>query len=480
MTGYMTSAVVSAHLDALAAHNPTACTRSQPADWAPGRAGGKSGYVKIGATVPASPAQRSAVLLTGGVHARELAPPDALVSFLEKLLPAYAASSPITYPAWTDPVNHITYDSFVIPWPWVKSVVERLDLYVAPLVNDDGRDFVLAPLGAGASHAEQALHKGWRKNRRPAPSGVTDPRGIGVDINRNFDIVWDFKKFYDMALPNVAVHSSTNPLDDSYTGDAAESEPEAKNVANLMRTKGISWFIDFHAFSRDVLFSWGIETNQDTDATMNFANPAWDGKRDGIKNATYKEYIPTIDAATSQAMANRISNQILAKAGGADPTARARSLYTVKQSANLYVTSGSTDDYCFSRWFTAATAGHPIPTVMSFTIEIGGDPDDGADHDEGGFSPNYVTQFPKLEREVHVAAWAFLSAVASMSAQPPSTPAAPGPPPPATSSSGGCLMMLVSCMLLVASLVTIVLGVAGLGAVLGGGALAGYLARRRT
>ena len=425
MTGYMTSAVVSAHLDALATANPAVCTRSQAADWAAGRVGGKSGYVKIGATVSSSPAQRSAVLLIGGQHAKELAPPDALVSFLEKMLAAYAASAAITYPAWTDPVNNITYDSFVIPWPWVKSVVERLDLYVAPLVNDDGRDFVLTPLPASATRDEQALHKTWRKNRRPAPSGNTDPRAVGVDLNRNYDIVWKFKQFYNMSLANVAVHASTDAVAENYIGDAVEAEPETKNVANLMRTKGISWFIDFHAFGRDVMFSWGIETNQNTDATMNFANPAFDGKRDGIANPGYKEYIPAIDAGTGEGMARRISDEVLAKAGGADPQAKARSRYAVKQSADMYVAPGTSQDYCFSRWFTAATAGHPIPTVMALTVEVGGDPKLGADHDEGGFTPDYVKHFPKLEREIHVAAWAFLSAVASMKAQPPSTPDPP-------------------------------------------------------
>ncbi|HEY7145486.1 MAG TPA: M14 family zinc carboxypeptidase [Streptosporangiaceae bacterium] len=481
MAGYMTSAVVSAHLDAAAAAHPAVCVRSGASDWAAGRAGGKSGYVKVGAAVTGSPPQRSAVLLIGGVHARELAPPDALVSFVEKLLTGYAAGTPVSYPAWTDPVSGIVYDSFLIPWPWVKNVVERLDLYIAPLVNDDGRDFVLAPLGAGASHADQALHKGWRKNRRTAPAGVTDPHGAGVDINRNFDIVWNFTKFYDMSLPNVAVHSSTDPVSDSFIGDLAESEPETRNVAGLMRNKGVSWFIDFHAFGRDVLFSWGIESNQDKDATKNFANPDWDGKRDGIANPGYKEYIPTVDAITGEGMARRISDIVLAKAGGADPRAQARSRYTVKQSADFYVATGTTQDFCFSRWFTAATAGHPIPTVMAFTIEAGGDPKLGADHDEGGFTPDYVQHFPKLEREIHVAAWAFLSAVASMKAPSPSTPDPPAaqPPPAGASGGSGCLMMLVSCLLLIGAAAAAILGATGLGALLGGGALAGYLARRR-
>src|ERR1700733_15104183 len=101
----MKSAVVSAHLDALASSYPTLCTRSAPGDWKPGWDGGPGVCLKIAPPAEASPSQRWAVLITGGVHARELAPPDALVSFLEKLLPAYASSSAITYPSWPDPAG---------------------------------------------------------------------------------------------------------------------------------------------------------------------------------------------------------------------------------------------------------------------------------------------------------------------------------------------------------------------------------------
>ena len=431
MAGYMTSTVVRAHLDALAAAHPTLCARSAPADWAAGRVGASSGYVKVGASTPDSPPARWGVLLTGGVHARELAPPDALVSLLEKLVAAYAGKASITYPAWTDSVGGIVYDAFTIPWPWVRKVVENLDLYVAPLVNDDGRDFVLAPLAPGTALAEQALHKRWRKNRRPAPSGNTDPQAVGVDLNRNFDVVWDFTKAYETSKADV--HSSTDPGSELFIGppaDGAEAEPETKNVAGLMRTKDISFYIDFHSYSRDVLFCWGIEANQSTDVAMNFLNPVWDGKRDGVLNTAYQEYIPTDAAATGVAMAKRISDLIFTKAGGSDTRAQKRSRYTVMSAADLYVTSGSSQDYCFSRWFTTAAHGAPIRPVMSFTIEVGGNPGKGPDDDEGGFSPDYVTQFPKLEREIHVAAWAFLSAVAATSMA-----AASPPPPPAAASN---------------------------------------------
>ena len=432
MAGYLTSAAVKARLDTLAATYPALCTRSGPADWAAGWEGGLSGYVKVGTTTPASPSPRWAVLITGGVHARELAPPDALVSFLEQMLAGYTAGSAITYPAWTDPVSKIVYDSFTIPWPWVRRAVEYLDLYVAPLVNDDGRDFWLAPLPVGVDKATVTLHKMWRKNRRPAPSGLTDPRAVGVDINRNFDILWNFPQHYDMSLKDLAMHASTNPAAEDYIGDVvsdhAESEPEVKNVAELMRSKQIGFYLDVHAFGRDVLYPWGIESNQNDKPAMNFTSVSFDGKRDGTAHAGYKEYIPKAMEAASAAAARHIADQILDKAGGADPRGRARSTYTAKQAAQMYIASGTTADFCFSRWFAPVTGGAPTSPVMALVVEVGGDPKLGPENDEGRFSPRYGLHFPKLEREIHVAAWTFLSMAGATAFQSPTPPDPPDAP----------------------------------------------------
>jgi hypothetical protein len=425
MPGYMVSSVVEAHLTAMAAGFPALCTRSG-AEWASGWEGGNSGYVKIAATTADSPPQRWAALITGGVHARELAPPDALVSFAEKLLAAFAAQSEITYPAWTDPVSGIVYDSFIISWPWVQRIVERLDLYIAPLVNDDGRDWVLASLPSGTAKPIQKLHKKWRKNRRPAPAGSTNPWEIGVDINRNFNILWDFQKHYDTTLTDLNVHSSIQPAGEDFIGPGAESEPETRNVAGLMRDKDISFYLDVHQYGRDVLYTWGTETNQATDPTQNFADPAWDGKRDGTQHDLYAEFIPVRAAAMGMLAAQHISDQIQEKAGGSSPDAQARSDYRFIQSADMYVATGTTQDYCFSRWFAPVTAGPAISPVCAITLEVGGDPKHG-DNWEGGFSPLYAEQFPKLEREIHVAAWAFLSMAAALPFQGPTSPVPAGP-----------------------------------------------------
>jgi murein tripeptide amidase MpaA len=435
MSGPKTSAAISTHLDQAAAGSSGVCTRLS---WAAGSAGASAGYVKIAAATAASPAQRWATLISGGVHARELAPPDALVSFVEKLLAAYAAHSAVVYPAWTSPVDSVTYSSFTIPWPQVQAVVERLDLYVAPLVNADGRDFVLAPLASAATHAEQQLHKMWRKNRRPAPAGQTGDSCIGVDLNRNCDILWDFTTAYTPALvaqaPKAGVDTSQQPCNfNVYSGPSAESEPETQNLAGLMRTASISFYADVHAYGRDILYPWGIETDQSTDPTQSFENRAKDGQRDGNQANAYAEYVPAGQLAALQAMAKRMCDFIYAKAGGADPTAQARSVYKPAESAVLYptkVTTGAFDDYCFSRWFTQATAGTPIRPVMAFTIEAGGNPKLGAGNDEGGFAPDYVKHYPKIEREIHAALWGFLTAIAASGAQPPSAPPQPSPPAP--------------------------------------------------
>ena len=89
--------------------------------------------------------------------------------------------------------------------------------------------------------------------------------------------------------------------------------------------------------------------------------------------------------------------------------------------------------------------------MQAFTLEVGGDPADGPDHDEGRFTPNYVNHYPKLEREIHVAAWTFLSMAAGTNFVQPEAP-----PPPAGSGSGcrsSAASVLIVLVVLIAALV---------------------------
>jgi len=137
----------------------------------------------------------------------------------------------------------------------VRRIVETCDIILFPQVNPDRRAFSM-------EH-----HPMWRKNRRPAPPG-RGSRSIGVDINRNFPILWRFERHF---TPGT-VASTNNPGDDeTYVGPPAASEPETKNVIWLLdRFPQIRYFIDLHSYGETLLHSWGGDQNQSNDADMCF------------------------------------------------------------------------------------------------------------------------------------------------------------------------------------------------------------------
>jgi len=354
------------------------------------------------------------VLVTAGVHAREWAPPDAVLSFVEKLLAANLGGTPISYPAFVDTTSAppITYPAFSIPIAEVRRIVTRLNLFVVPLMNPDGREFTQAA----------TANINWRKNRRPHASGGDC---IGVDLNRNFNIAWDFNAYYSAAAA-PSVSSSTNPCDfEVYVGPAVASEPETQNALSLITGQRVTFLLDVHSQGRHILYPWGLEDNQSSDPTMNFLNTSWDragvhAGRDG-QGGVYGEFIPNSAPVrlldSHVLLGNRMAAAILATAG-ADATARARSTYLVQQSmSGLYPTSGAIDDFTFSNQLR----GTPSPPIFAFTLECG--------HiTEGGFWPDYVTQYPKVEREVHAVLRAFLTYPATWT------------PPTASSSSSRCFV----------------------------------------
>jgi hypothetical protein len=159
-----------------------------------------------------------------------------------------------------------------------------------------------------------------------------------------------------------------------------------------------------------------------------------------VGHNAYSEYIPATQEAAAAAIATQMCQDIAARAGGPDPVAARRSTYQAKPSgAGLYVTSGAVDDFCFSRWFAGAAAGRPIPPVVALTMESGGDPRKGPDAQDGEFWPDYRTQYPKIEREIHAAVWSFLTQIA---ATPVTGPITPPPPMVATTlpPKKGCLV----------------------------------------
>ncbi|MGE7436451.1 M14 family metallopeptidase [Kitasatospora sp. NPDC001175] len=273
---------------------------------------------------------RDCAVLIGGVHAREWGSCEILVHLAADLLEAYHTGTGLGYGA-------TSFSS-----AQVRTVLEGMDLVVFPLVNPDGR------------HYSQTVDPMWRKNRNPAYSH--GPSCVGVDINRNYDFLFDFTTAF---APHSGVQVSEDPCDyQVFHGPAAFSEPETRNVRRLLdsypRTR---WFVDVHSYSEDMLYVWGDDQDQSTDQTMTFRNPAFDGQR-GLAADRYGEFIAKDDFDTSVLLAQRFCQGLQGVRGTA---------YTPKAGYDLYPTSGTSDDYAYSRHLVDPSKGK----VFAYTIEWG-------------------------------------------------------------------------------------------------------------
>ncbi len=272
-------------------------------------------------------------LLIFGQHAREWVPPEVALEFAAGLLGAYSGGTGLVYGG----KSYSAAD--------VQRIVDNMNVFLIPCMNPQGRQFSLD---------NDVMDAGWRKNRNSIPSSAS----IGVDLNRNYDFVFDQAKYFDVTDPDVTTYTSTDPARDVFQGRNAFSEPETRNVRWLLDTYSrIRWFIDIHGYtsSGEIYFPWGDDENQSTNPAMNWRNPAYDHKR-GSNGDAVREYISAGDLATHTYLANRLK-------AGADPV-NGRS-YIVKQSFGLYPTGGASDDYAWSRHLASPYS----PRVEGFVIE---------------------------------------------------------------------------------------------------------------
>jgi murein tripeptide amidase MpaA len=288
--------------------------------------GRSSSLLRIG---KGNSADRPGIYLLGGVHAREWGSPDILVNFVEQLTSAYRNGASVK-------IGKKTFAAARL-----KRLVEGKDVYVFPQVNPDGRLY---------SMTKDSM---WRKNRRPSPDR---PSCIGVDINRNYDFLWNFPKFFS---PSAPIANSVDCSNDTYIGPSPFSEPETRNAAWAFgQFPKVRYFIDVHSYSEDILYSWGDDDLQTSDPSMSFGNPAFDGKRGIPNDAAYREFMPALD--------RKAMVKLAAGMRGAIQAVRGR-VYKVEPAVGLYPTAGTSDDYAFSRHLVDGAK----PKVYSFTIEWG-------------------------------------------------------------------------------------------------------------
>ena len=276
---------------------------------------------------------RPGVYFLGGIHSREWGSCDILINFIEQLEQAYQSNT------------SLTFGSRTFSGADIQTIVNTLDIIVFPQANPDGRNYSMN------------TDVNWRKNMRTtAPNSASPEACMGVDVNRNYDFLWNFPEYFNSAS---AIEDSTNPCDfQLFNGPSAFSEPESQNAKWLFDNfPNIQFFIDVHSYGEDILYSWGDDEDQTTDPSMNFQNHAYDGMR-GIAGDSYSEYIPASDQSTAIALANVFHDGVQAFRG---------TNYTVKPSFNLYPTAGTSDDYAYSRHFVDPSKSK----ILAYTVEWG-------------------------------------------------------------------------------------------------------------
>jgi carboxypeptidase T len=281
--------------------------------------------LKIGS---GSGAGRIGVYFLGGVHAREWGSCDILVNFFERIEQAYLTGTGLTFDAKTFSAAEI------------KTIVDTLDIVIFPQANPDGRNYSMN------------CDSNWRKNRSPPLNGCR-----GVDINRNYDFLWDYRKQFNSShLPPLI---STEPCDEGYRGQSAFSEPETKNARWIAdQFTHTRFFIDVHAWGRTILYCWGDAKDQTDNPTMNFRKSDYNAFRG---EDSYREYIPGDDLEAAKSLAEAMRAGIKAVAGIE---------YYVRPANFLYPSCATSSDYFYSRHFTDAGQAK----IVSYTLEWGTEP----------------------------------------------------------------------------------------------------------
>ncbi|WP_227499920.1 M14 family zinc carboxypeptidase, partial [Synechococcus sp. PCC 7335] len=200
--------------------------------------------------------------------------------------------------------------------PEATWLLDYTQIHLVPILNPDGRKF-----------AEQGYS--WRKNANPNPDPTLEEAPFptyGVDLNRN----------YDSAFGEVPDGSSGNPSSLVYRGPFPFSEPETQAARDYLLDlfpdqkpedqfapapdDATGVYLDVHSFGNLVLYPFG-----------NTEEPA--PNSEGLRNLGLKlGYFTGLDGEA----------------------------YDIQQAIGLYPTDGTTDDWVYETFGTAA-----------YTIELG-------------------------------------------------------------------------------------------------------------
>lgn len=151
--------------------------------------------------------------------------------------------------------------------PRITDLLHRVRVIVVPIVNVDGfnysRESVLSltqPLRDATSltGSGNGFEGYWRKNRRSL-TGLTlpvvqvNPDAYGVDPNRNYSYLWGDQNGGSSGLQ----------LDQTYRGEAPFSEPETRNVRDIILGRNVTGLITNHTYQGSVLRAGGGKAPDD-------------------------------------------------------------------------------------------------------------------------------------------------------------------------------------------------------------------------
>ncbi|MEO6866465.1 MAG: M14 family metallopeptidase [Gaiellales bacterium] len=151
----------------------------------------------------------------GGIHAREIANPELLMTFAQQLLTGHGRDAEATM------------------------LLDSRETVLVPMLNADGH----AVVERGFEGA-----RGGNLMKRKNTSGSD-----GVDLNRNYEYKWG------------GPGASSSPRSETYRGPSAGSEPETQAIQSYIREHKPAMLIDWHSYSKLNLFPWGDSREQTKD-----------------------------------------------------------------------------------------------------------------------------------------------------------------------------------------------------------------------
>ncbi len=196
-------------------------------------------YIRIGAPDQddETRSKKPGVFLIAAPHAREVVPPMVMLEAAEQLAVNFNPDS-------TDPkVQEVT------------ELVRDVDIYIIGASNPDGLNYAI--------HDDPM----WRKTRCTIPG--SDEKG--VDGNRNFDYLW---------VPG-------DPASQTYPGPYPESEPETKNMVQVVEDHpNIQFVADFHSYGEQIRIPINVQDAEDLKKFQHYQKRM----KDAIKEHRGKEY----------------------------------------------------------------------------------------------------------------------------------------------------------------------------------------------